>query len=85
MPQARHPLKDAAESTQKSLARVGHRADDNPVLVRGKALRADTLTWVVFGPAREQRDFDGFSRRKLPMASAKNECNGLSSLRSRRA
>jgi hypothetical protein len=63
MPQARHPLKDAAESIQKSLARVGHRADDNPVLVRGKALRADTLLGFGFGPARERRDFDR-SRRK---------------------
>jgi hypothetical protein len=50
MPQARHPLKDAAESTQKSLARVGHRADDNPVFVRGKALRADTLLGLCSDP-----------------------------------
>jgi hypothetical protein len=53
------------------------------VLVRGKALRADALLGFVFGPARDRRDFDGVSRRKPLML--KNERNGLSSLRSRRA
>jgi hypothetical protein len=55
----------------KPLARLGDRADDNLVLVRGKALRADTLLGFASGPARDRRDFDLASRCKLLMTSVK--------------
>jgi hypothetical protein len=83
MPQARHHAKWSSRVNSKPLARPGLQADDNAALVRVKAPRADALLGFVFGPARDRRDFDGVSRRKPLML--KNERNGLSSLRSRRA